>query len=103
PLIRLALPSLPLPYTTLFRSSGDGRISQNPRNRYLTGRTTVFLTHLSQAFYQREIFRQLWFNKLDVAAPPIAVGEFCGTLARHRDRKSTRLNSSHGSNSYAVL
>src|SRR6266853_5271709 len=67
--------------------SGHGRISQNPRNRYLTGRTTVFLSHCSQAFYQGEILRQLWFNKLDVAASPIAVGELCRTLARHRTRE----------------
>jgi hypothetical protein len=67
--------------------SGHGGIPQNPRNRYLTGRTTVFLTHLSQAFYQREIFRQPWFNKLHIAAPPIAGGEFCRTLTRHRTRE----------------
>src|SRR2546422_3379679 len=67
------------PYTTLFRSRGDGdRGEQGARGRPGAGES-----------------RSLWRGLDDQAAGQ----EYRGA----RDRKSTRLNSSHGYISYAVF
>ena len=55
--------------------SGHGNFAESTQS--LHDRADNRIPHLPlETFYQREIFRQLWFNKLHVAAPPIAVGEF---------------------------
>src|SRR2546422_2405181 len=74
------------PYTTLFRSVSS-QSGQCPKPRCLVGQTLIFLG----AGHER--FRD---------------GRNSGVLNRHdrplkRDRKSTRLNSSHGYISYAVF
>src|SRR5687768_18499792 len=64
------------PYTTLFRSSANDRRKSGPRN------LLVVDDEESICFSMREYFSQHGF---------------------HVDRKSTRLNSSHGYISYAVF
>ena len=61
-----------------------GGISQRPRDRDLSWRTSMLLTNFTQAFNQSEIFRELRLLKLDVATAPIAVRETCCSFARHR-------------------
>src|SRR2546422_3146388 len=69
------------PYTTLFRSMADGR----PRFR------TLSVPTIAEARRQREVLQSL-----------ARVGEL-PLSPRLTDRKSTRLNSSHGYISYAVF
>src|SRR5687768_17717741 len=66
------------PYTTLFRSP---KVSYTDKTWYLTGRVTI---HGGGAF-------------------PISDVVTINTSVIHQDRKSTRLNSSHGYISYAVF
>src|SRR5438445_4176821 len=71
------------PYTTLFRSHG------------LVGG----LRRLSSG---RQLFPVAGAASSSTAAPPSAAARFLAGFA-HRDRKSTRLNSSHANISYAVF
>src|SRR5689334_23766150 len=73
------------PYTTLFRSHRDAGIARAPVERE---RALAVRPHAAAALVQ--------LRQLD-AGPVVAA------LARARDRKSTRLNSSHSSISYAVF
>src|SRR5438477_6683278 len=79
------------PYTTLFRSDGE------PRKRWTP----------SPELFEHHRTLQLRRKKHDVLAelPPKTVSEIVLSLAtaQRRDRKSTRLNSSHMSISYAVF
>src|SRR2546427_5493773 len=68
------------PYTTLFRSRGSGQPGQGRRDH---------LHHRGDEDSQRDRSRQ---ERHDHAHP-----------GRKRDRKSTRLNSSHSQISYAVF
>src|SRR2546427_6840003 len=74
------------PYTTLFRSRGLGplrvRLPRDPR-----------------AVVRGHLLRELLSERARARAP-LAPG---GARARARDRKSTRLNSSHSQISYAVF
>src|SRR3712207_8582786 len=80
------------PYTTLFRSPGGGA----PRGGHRRGRARRADGQLRRA-----------------AAPPLQGGRQAAQLREHlperrghplpRDRKSTRLNSSHANISYAVF
>src|SRR2546422_4199739 len=77
------------PYTTLFRSVSAGRISQN---RTDDGHI-VILDPTAEAVGQKHFSHGTY--KL--------VGTLQNRLTKTRDRKSTRLNSSHGYISYAVF
>src|SRR2546429_6362116 len=76
------------PYTTLFRSRGGARFSLHFRQRDLSA-------HVAECFADDfdPISRQ--------AAPQLTAAG--GNLSGVKDRKSTRLNSSHGYISYAVF
>src|SRR2546430_12166377 len=69
------------PYTTLFRSMND-----------------VKLIEFNEAFAS-----QVVAVVRDLEMPEDAVNVNGGAIAHHRDRKSTRLNSSHSQISYAVF
>src|SRR2546421_9380507 len=75
------------PYTTLFRSAetSKGRI-----NSSVTLASLLFLLRLLRAFDRRQ--------RLDVGRHRVAI-----LRRKLRDRKSTRLNSSHDQISYAVF
>src|SRR5207245_10086306 len=82
----LTIPRPPIPplfpYTTLFRSLADGRkaFRQQLHDLFVVGFLVLGTLRLGQEF-------------LEVVAFRLVIG----------DRKSTRLNSSHGSISYAVF
>src|SRR5689334_24642799 len=79
------------PYTTLFRSLLDGMKAKKP-----TGPWTIELFSGSPDDNNAGVF----FNgAMDVLKPLIDKGE----VVVGSDRKSTRLNSSHSSISYAVF
>src|SRR3712207_8210984 len=79
------------PYTTLFRSRG-GR----GRGDFESGRASARLEHLPRG--ERGV--ALAYHPVVVRGVAYAVVE---QVARQRDRKSTRLNSSHANISYAVF
>src|SRR2546429_6957370 len=80
------------PYTTLFRSRG------NPPCDYIRlGRKLLASAAWTQPPFQPQRGRS--FRAKDVLVP----GEPMLHGVRHPDRKSTRLNSSHGYISYAVF
>src|SRR5438034_2403704 len=85
------------PYTTLFRSDGRGEGHRQHRRERFT------LKEKFQEFHVpldcRELFR---FRKKSAAAPPRRRFQK-NYRANCRDRKSTRLNSSHTVISYAVF
>src|SRR5690349_23641390 len=72
------------PYTTLFRSGGDGSVHHLPQH-----------VHAADASHRR---RHVGGLHLLLESRPTLEGG-----ARQRDRKSTRLNSSHVEISYAVF
>src|SRR2546429_4687312 len=77
------------PYTTLFRSGHDGPESagrHRERSRASIGDRT-----------------SRWFREVRGKAPPGAQATGATTPGVAPDRKSTRLNSSHGYISYAVF
>src|SRR5687768_18203249 len=78
------------PYTTLFRS-------EIPRSG---GTMTVAVTDRTHAFVASEQVGRPPFKVADLALAELGRKEI--RLAE-QDRKSTRLNSSHGYSSYAVL
>src|SRR2546422_5337772 len=74
------------PYTTLFRSL------QSERRKYVS---PEFDRHArARGFFLRSFARAFRVRRRAAR---------CGCLARRGDRKSTRLNSSHGYISYAVF
>src|SRR5689334_24601385 len=75
------------PYTTLFRSG-----SARPPVLVAGDRAMAALA-----------IEEIEFRKDAAAAATMAAVERKRALERHRDRKSTRLNSSHSSISYAVF
>src|SRR3712207_8921805 len=79
------------PYTTLFRSEGD-----RDGRRAVGGRRGVRCASAGGGFYHRRVSR--------VADAAARRGLRPGADRQpHRDRKSTRLNSSHANISYAVF
>src|SRR5207253_10062129 len=76
-LIRPPPRSTLFPYTTLFRS-------------------TTFVAAIPTAFSKRWVTRSK-------PVPPATTSATCACSSRNRDRKSTRLNSSHVAISYAVF
>src|SRR5689334_24501496 len=68
------------------------------QNAVLTGKVT-------SQFGQAVEGAQLYINDLNISVPTNAQGDYTINIppSRARDRKSTRLNSSHSSISYAVF
>src|SRR5438309_7702946 len=80
------------PYTTLFRSDHDGRPAERPAH-HVAWDPLMAEKGGYKHFMQKEIFEQ-----------PRAVRDtLLGRISQDTDRKSTRLNSSHSSISYAVF
>src|SRR2546422_7672542 len=77
------------PYTTLFRS-GDGEPVEHTSNHEKLG--NYFGANADAPHYLTPIY----FRKE-------VLGKYYADPDRYRDRKSTRLNSSHGYISYAVF
>src|SRR5690242_21152079 len=75
------------PYTTLFRS---------------TCLTDLFTIAMLKFLYLKE-WLSIWFDTVKTLLPKIGVIVEKHTSATRKDRKSTRLNSSHMSISYAVF
>src|SRR2546429_4043386 len=75
------------PYTTLFRSLAS--LPAKEYERLLAGLELVKLSYGDVLYEPGEQMRYAYFRP--------------ARRARHRDRKSTRLNSSHGYISYAVF
>src|SRR2546422_5839908 len=74
------------PYTTLFRSCIDLRLDTTQMDRL--GKVSKIELGFPHDFYAREMVRTF---------------VYAGMRERIEDRKSTRLNSSHGYISYAVF
>src|SRR2546422_4462413 len=85
------------PYTTLFRS-----LSAYPPTRLAAQDPWPVLDHASQTY---QTIANLSADFVQVVANPMigAPDTTRGRLYQMRDRKSTRLNSSHGYISYAVF
>src|SRR2546422_10844386 len=91
------------PYTTLFRSlAGNRRLAE------VGGREPFFLTERGTP-YSPKAFYYHWYkyywplqSKCPVRFSPHDIRHLFVTEYLIRDRKSTRLNSSHGYISYAV-
>src|SRR5687768_17695376 len=81
------------PYTTLFRSQGDGRPGQGPAVE------RDFHGHVRQEPLLPEQGEPVG----DLVGGQAAVAVGVRPLQTAQDRKSTRLNSSHGYISYAVF
>src|SRR2546422_5846573 len=77
------------PYTTLFRSKEHSHMLRNPKHFA----HFVFV----ESFHWPCVVTQSFCH------PHHGCGGDHGLLRRRQDRKSTRLNSSHGYNSYAVF
>src|SRR2546422_2454548 len=95
------------PYTTLFRS----RVGEVPQRRKRAGGAEVGVEPVplelrSGAPRRREVEKALVRHRTDdgevpdILAQPVATGR---REHKEQDRKSTRLNSSHGYISYAVF
>src|SRR5205085_11247604 len=92
--------SWPFPYTTLFRSEIGARCVDIVQEQRAELRTRA------QQPGQRAIAKQIWnFKKMPhrMQALQRQVVSVVGCLPGLRDRKSTRLNSSHSQISYAVF
>src|SRR2546429_5932459 len=86
------------PYTTLFRSSIMDSIASVPLLLVLTYRVGY-----NPPFGTRSFHTSLALHTLSEAEALAMAGRVLGTERLPEDRKSTRLNSSHGYISYAVL
>src|SRR5207245_6037010 len=95
--------SIIFPYTTLFRSSGVQmsfkayviRHSDKDVKNFIT------LTSIPRDLYTPESWQRNDIRSVHVLADTIAFVATTPKRLRDLDRKSTRLNSSHGSISYA--
>src|SRR5690606_41725075 len=86
-----------LPYTTLFRSP----CSEHEEERAMSAAPTVVIGSAGRRLYLVDWFREA-FADLGLDGR-VVVTENDPTSAAARDRKSTRLNSSHVKISYAVF
>src|SRR3712207_8992533 len=89
------------PYTTLFRSVLQRREQARADGRVVRGQRTELAVVAAELLQDRDERVQVVDTRHDVAEggeqPVALVGH------RHRDRKSTRLNSSHANISYAAF
>src|SRR5207245_3693393 len=101
--MRPLLASTSFPYTTLFRSSFFFSGTKTPL-RERRGSDRLIRSALVRSSPKDD---ETWSRSLVVNAGQIGILLFAGMVpppANNKiDRKSTRLNSSHGSTSYAVL
>src|SRR5687768_18064916 len=101
-MIRRPPSSTLFPYTTLFRSEVAWRLGIDPRQADQMIRGTVSLPHGTGKAVKVAVFAA----GDQARAAEEAGADFVGSdelIARIEDRKSTRLNSSHGYISYAVF
>src|SRR3712207_7220945 len=82
------------PYTTLFRSVGDGRNATAQAQEALRGIGSLRRRSGPRGRLLRLVGTILGITQIDYAFD---------LICDHRDRKSTRLNSSHANISYAVF
>src|SRR5688572_32552991 len=82
------------PYTTLFRSDRDQRCHASGTQRTFASRTLPTYTGASRLCQRVQA---------EDAADAGGRYHVCRTTSTRRDRKSTRLNSSHSQISYAVF
>src|SRR2546429_8276224 len=91
------------PYTTLFRSSMRDRVTRFADGAGAASRCRgpLVLEQLARSHPQRatQALDRIGSNQ---AEPPTRPGEPVNGVQAEADRKSTRLNSSHGYISYAV-
>src|SRR5256886_10077920 len=92
------------PYTTLFRSSEavDGRRALEQRLGLGEGIPVDVLLEFSEVVVAQEEAKGLAMTVQDVGRGRVELAELLAHL-RDKDRKSTRLNSSHSQISYAVF
>src|SRR5690606_41447823 len=95
---QLPPPSSPFPYTTLFRSAGAARGPRKSRREPRTFRL-VADSPSAVSFLHRTTMVQYRMRSGSRRSP----GRISRERERKRDRKSTRLNSSHVKISYAVF
>src|SRR5207244_12875360 len=102
-LSRQRLKSTLFPYTTLFRSGSQDQIGIDLRDRHAGGRAVEALDVLLRP--KQPDGAVLAAEGLEPLEQRLAVVEHRGGRIERerRDRKSTRLNSSHQINSYAVF
>src|SRR3712207_7044308 len=81
------------PYTTLFRSHGPGRVAFTGQAESMDSVPLDKFRLCARSDWAYEALQQLGFKSY-ISVPMIA---------HDRDRKSTRLNSSHANISYAVF
>src|SRR5207245_10124324 len=98
---RPLLPALPpprstlFPYTTLFRSPEPSAGNDGPREQIVGSPAAGRLVVASAATNDP--------GKTGWSADVLSSNSFSSSTTKPQDRKSTRLNSSHGSISYAVF
>src|SRR3712207_7473327 len=90
--------STPFPYTTLSRSDGQRRLPPVHLPRVLAA-----AQHLHPGQHPRLLAEVLAVSRQPLDALALGVRERPHLLLHARDRKSTRLNSSHANISYAVF
>src|SRR5689334_23979527 len=89
------------PYTTLFRSGDAAAVDDAPFYRPCVHRD---LSRSTRGKRWHGVLRDTHHPaRIDDALPRAVGGESHGGAKRSEDRKSTRLNSSHSSISYAVF
>src|SRR5207249_11064288 len=88
------------PYTTLFRSAADRDAEEAARQN--PGYLRAVLESLARRAGQGDAGAAAELHRL-LGERPGLLGAVTGLAARAEDRKSTRLNSSHVSISYAVF
>src|SRR3712207_9156843 len=91
------------PYTTLFRSGDPDDDPERPAGRIRNTRKMLTVAALIMSFYllSTSLVTTVLIPHKEFEPGGSADGRALAYLA-HRDRKSTRLNSSHANISYAV-
>src|SRR3712207_7646051 len=98
-MIRLPPRSTLFPYTTLFRSEDVRPVGRGDQDDAALG---VEAVHLDQQLVERLLTLVVTAAHAGAAVPADGV-DLVDEDDRRRDRKSTRLNSSHANISYAVF
>src|SRR3712207_8067471 len=87
------------PYTTLFRSRGEVQDAAAVAEDHVAARAAVQLVVALATEHHERQRRELRVDEVVVGRGDLRAGE----ASLRRDRKSTRLNSSHANISYAVF
>src|SRR3712207_7743119 len=99
-MIRRPPRSTRFPYTTLFRSDPAVLNGHEPAGKRDESRTQILMARAQPRFAQSCLLRVVAVFETGVHRYPLS---FRPTSEPPRDRKSTRLNSSHANISYAVF